>query len=245
MKTVTSQRAALIAAMALASGNARAADWDWVVAPYLWLSSISVDLNEDNPPPGNESDYPDVLEDLDGTFQAHVEGQGDSFGLFGDVLYLGLSDGNERDLFATESELDAIVLDAGLVWNVEAQRYEGMDLFAGVRYIDLDFSAAIDPVNPALATWLARVKRSYTDLLVGGRYSAVLSDRWKLIARVDGSLGDSDGIFNAALMAAWATGKRGSWSFGYRYMHGELGEDGREIDVTLHGPVVSYAFGFR
>ena len=112
-------------------------------------------MNQDNPPAGNDSDFPGVLEDLDGTFQAHAEGQGDLLGLFGDVLYLGLSDHDERARFTSKSDLDAIVFDAGLVWNVEPKRYEGMDLFAGLRYIDVDFRAQFDPVNAALANWSA------------------------------------------------------------------------------------------
>ena len=86
---------------------------------------------------------------------------------------------------------------------------------------------------------------SYTDVLVGARYTAELSPTWKLISRVDGSFGDTDGTFGASMMAAWETDRFDSWAFGYRYMNGELGQDGRDIDVTLHGPVVSYAFGFR
>ena len=209
------------------------------------MSSIDTDLNEDDPPVENENNYSSILDEIDGTFQLHVEGQGDTLGVFGDVLWLGLSDEREGLVADTRADLDAAIFDAGLVWNVEPARYEGLDLFVGVRYISLDFGVEFDPHNDALSNVTIDADDDYTDMLVGGRYTAELSPRWKLISRLDGSFGDTGGTFNASMMAAWETERMGSWAFGYRYMSGELGQDGRDIDVTLHGPVVSYAFGFR
>ena len=225
--------------------DASAQEWDWVVAPYLWMSSIDTDLNEDDPPVENENNYSSILDDFDGTFQLHVEGQGNTIGVFGDVLWLGLADERDGLVADTDADLDAAIFDAGLVWNVEPARYEGLDLFIGVRYISLDFEVEFDPHNDALSNVTIDADDDYTDLLLGGRYTAVLSPTWKLITRLDGSTGDTGGTFNASLMAAWQNSDRGAWAFGYRYMTGELGQDGRDIDVTLHGPVVSYAFGFR
>jgi hypothetical protein len=239
-------RTAAVAALALAcAGPAQAQEWDWVIAPYLWMASIDTDLNEDSPPVENERNYDSVLDQFDGTFQLHAEGQGDRWGLMGDVLWMGLADERDGPIANTRADLDATVWDFAAVWNVEPARYEGLDVFAGIRYIDLSFDVRFDPVDPAFADVEATLDDSYADFLVGARYTAALSERWKLISRVDGSFGDTDGTLNASLMAAWETEDLGSWAFGYRYMNGELGNDDRDIDVTLHGPVVSYAFGFR
>ena len=239
-------RTAAVAALALACASpASAQDWDWVVAPYLWASTIETDLNEENPPIGEETNFSSILDEMDGTFQLHVEGQGDRWGAFGDVLWLGLSSDREGLLLDTETDLDASVWDFAVVWNVEPERYEGLDLFAGLRYISAEIDVTFIPVAPAIPGATVTLDDTYNDLLVGARYTAEISQKWKWVNRVDGSFGDTDGTFNFNSMLAYETDDWGSWAFGWRYMHGELGQEGRDIDITLNGPIFSYAFGFR
>src|SRR5262245_61035147 len=93
----TARIAALcLAALPCLSSPAHAAEdegkgWDWMVAPYLWASSIDADLKTSTPPSPGISDtvFDDVLDELDGVFQIHAEGQGDHFGVLTDFTYLG------------------------------------------------------------------------------------------------------------------------------------------------------------
>lgn len=236
---------ALLPALALAlvpTQKAQAEEgWQWVAAPYLWGSSIKTDLNEDAPPVGDETTFGDVISKLDMAFQMRVEGQGDRFGAFGDFTYISLSDSKGGAAFDTDASIETTMIDAGGVWNVSPERYDGLDVLVGLRYIKADFDLDIDPVNSALPSASTGMEESFTDGLVGLRYTAPLAERWKLISRVDGSWGQSDGTVNASLMAGYQM-EKGSLMFGYRYMDMELGQNGRSLDVTMSGPVVAFAF---
>lgn len=216
--------------------------WQWVSAPYLWGSSITTDLNEDAPPVGSETRFTDIISKLDLAFQMRVEGQGERFGAFGDFTYISLSDDNTGSSFSTDASLENTLVEAGGVWNVSPERYRGLDVLVGIRYIKADLDVDITPVDPAQPPVATGLEKSFTDGMAGVRYTAALSDRWNLITRVDGSWGQSDGTLNASLMAGYRM-EKGSLLFGYRYLDMELGERGRSVDVTMHGPVVAFAFG--
>lgn len=221
--------------------------WDWIVAPYIWMVNIETDLNLDVAPPGGldgDLNYPDVLSDLDGAFQLHAEGQGDDFGAFADFTFLGLADERDFDRFDTETDLDTRLFEAALVWSPGDDRYSGLEVFGGLRYVDLDTTFEFDPTNPAFETTTFDSGNSYSDLMLGARYTFDMSDRWGMTLRGDGSFGQTEGTWNASAIANFKTDS-GAWFFGYRYLSGELELDsGRALDVTLDGFTLGYGFVF-
>lgn len=250
MISKTVQIAALCGATLLClSSPAHAAageGWDWMVAPYLWASSIGTDLETSTPPSPAISDkeFDDVLDDFDGTFQIHLEGQGDQFGVFTDFIYLGLADSKDFQRFATESDLDARLFDLAAVWAPGAERFRGFEVFAGLRYIDVDFTLQLDPVNPQFGNATVDSAESFSDFLLGVRYTWAMSERWGLTLRGDGSFGGTEGTWNASAMAQYRM-KRGAWFLGYRYLDGELAmENKTTLNVTMNGPLVGYGFMF-
>lgn len=233
-------------AFALVAPLTAAADdggWDWQLTPYLWLPTVGVDFYRDVPAFGNESRFPDIVSEVDGAFMLHAEGQGDRFGLFGDITYFSVSEQRTRPAFTTDSGIDSTVFELAGVWNVEPERYKGLELFAGLRYFDVDFEAGIAPSNPIFAPVGFGQDRSYADFLLGGRYHASLSERWGLTLRADGSWGESDGSFGANLMFSYSM-TRGAWLFGYRYLQVDLPTREQSVEVDLAGPAVAYAFRF-
>lgn len=225
--------------------NAAQPGWDWMVAPYGWAASIGTDLRTATPPSESSSDveFRDLVDKLDGAFQIHVEGQGDAFGIFADFTYLGLSNRREHPRFATESDLDTRLFEIALVWNPGAQRYRGLDVFAGLRYIDVDFTTQLQPLNPAFPTVSLDTGDSFSDLMLGARYTWALTERWSLTLRGDGSFGDTDGSWNASAVAQYRT-RRGGWLFGYRHLDVAIEAAGRKTDITMSGPQIGYAFRF-
>lgn len=228
------------------SPAARAADdegWDWMVAPYLWAASIGTDVNADAPPAGTDSDFSDIIDKIDGAFMARLEGQGDHFGVFADVLFLSLADDSDRALSHTESDLDAWLLDAAGVWNPGHDRSRGLGLFAGLRYVDVDLSVRVDPINALFDTATIGTNKSYSDLMIGARYTWALSERWRLTLRGDGSLGDTEGTWSASAIAQYRTGN-GGWLFGYRHLSVEIETGDSNTEITLSGPAIGYGFSF-
>lgn len=243
------KQAALAAMLGLAASPVLAQEtsgeegWDWVVAPYLWASTIGVDLRRDLPPVENETRFNDIVSKIDMAFLMHVEGQGDRFGVFGDITYLSLSDDKTHPRYRAEADVDATIFELAGVWNVAPERFHGFDLYGGLRYYSVDLGVALDPTNPALAGVGIGLDKSYSDFLFGGRYNARLAERWGLTLRADGSWGDTDGSYSASAMFSYHM-KRGSWLFGYRHMEVELPTVGQSVDLSLSGPVFAYAFRF-
>ena len=247
----TTRIAALCIAAPLSfSSAANAAEgegWDWIVAPYFWAVNINTDVETRTPPSSASSDltFGDVLDKFDGAFQLHVEGQGDGFGAFADFTYLGLSDGNDRPRFRTESDFDTRLFEIAAVWPLGEQRFRGADVFAGLRYVDMDLTLQLIPTNPAFGRAVVDGSDSYSDLMLGARYTWVLSERWGMTLRGDTSFGQTEGTWNASAVANYRT-QNGAWFFGYRYLVGELesGNGNATIDINLYGPEVGYGFKF-
>ncbi|MBZ4039110.1 hypothetical protein [Novilysobacter selenitireducens] len=227
------------------AANAHGGDWDWMVEPYAWGASIGTDLETFQPPTDvdNETSFSDVIDKLDGVIQARVEGRGDRFGAFVDFTYLGLGDEKQRRVLSTETDLDTRLLDAAVSWRPAGRRDTGLDVFAGLRYIDVDVTARFRPDDPAFATRVLDGSRSYSDFLFGGRYTWRFSERWGMTVRGDVSAGDTEGTWGTSLMGHYFT-RNGMWLFGYRYLAVELGNDNIDTEVRMSGPQVGYGFRF-
>ena len=241
--------AAAICLTALFAPPAQAADgdpWDWVVAPYGWAVGFDTDLETIQPPDGgisSDTRFEDVLDKFDGAFQIHAEGQGERVGVFTDFTYLGLADEQDHPRFRTESDLDARLFELAAVWSPGDGRYRGIEAFAGLRYIDVDLSVRFDPENPSFDGSTLDGGDSFSDLMVGARYTWALSDRWSLTVRGDGSFGDTEGTWNTSAVAAYRM-RNGQWIFGYRYLSVELETANSNTDLTMSGPIVGYGFTF-
>jgi hypothetical protein len=244
IKKISLLKLAGIAALASAPfTQASAADWDWSATPYIWAPSISTDLLNEAPPVEGESasDFGDIVDKIDMGFLGHLEGQGDDFGAFADVIYLSLGDQKDFERLSTDSSLDTTVFELAAVWSPGEQRNKGFEVIGGLRHIIIDFSVDLDPVNSELSNAKVQLDQSYSDLMVGGRYTGDFTEKWGYSLRADGSWGDTEGTMNLSALVDYKT-KSGAWLFGYRYMTVELGDADTNIDLTLSGPVVGYAF---
>lgn len=219
--------------------------WEWVVAPYGWAASVGTDVRTITPPTDASIDtaFPDVVDLLDGVFQAHGEGQGDAFGVFADVTYYGLADETDRRFLRTETDIDMRLFEGAAVWSPGVERWQGLETFAGVRIIDVDMTLQFIPHNPSFAPRSRHIGDTFYDFMIGARYTWAFSDRWALTLRGDGSWGDTEGTWNASALAQYRM-PNGSWVFGYRYLDVDLESEGNTLGVSLYGPVIGYAFRF-
>lgn len=222
--------------------------WDWMVAPYGWAASIStdVDLPPGQPPAGGistDTGFDDVVDKLDGAFQVHVEGYGDRFGVFADFTYLGLADERSHPRFRLESDLDTRLIELAGVWKPFATRGHGLDVFAGLRSIDVDLTVQFIPTNTMFNTSSLDGGETFNDFMLGARYTWALSERWKLTLRGDGSWGDTEGTWNTSAVVQYRV-KHGAWLFGYRYLNVEVEAGGSSTDLTMSGPMIGFGFTF-
>lgn len=226
------------------SGSGSGGKWDWAVTPYLWATSISSDIRKDGAPPvGSDVDFDDILSKLDMAFQLHVEGQGDRFGAFADYTYLALSDSNERPAFTSDASIDTTIFEAAAVWNVEPTRFEGVDVFAGLRHLQVGSDVELDPVDPTRSNINLKMDQSFTDFMVGVRYNATLSDRWGLTLRADGGWGDTESDYSVNALMRYQL-KKGTMVFGYRYMQIGVRGDAQKVDMAMQGPIIAFSKQF-
>lgn len=245
----------LMAASPFASAKASEA-WEWAVTPYLWLPTVTMDADTNVPPDGisSEVSFPDILDDLKGGFLFHVEGQGEQFGMLGDVMWLSLGKDREFTNFSTDTELDASIWELAGVWNVEPERYDGLDVIFGVRYFDVGLDIEFDPVNPAYSNVKLDGSKNYTDYMLGVRYIGNFEGKWGYVLRADGSWGGTEGTTNLDGNVTYKT-ENGAWAFGYRYLTTTLKADNKlananpddnlDLDLTLSGPIFSYTWFFK
>lgn len=238
--------ALLALSLACASPQASAAgDWTWVVAPYFWAAGVNTDLQTPIPPPGTGSgaNFEDLIDKLDGAFEIHVEGQNDQWGTFADFTYLALASEEERTGFDTEGDLDVRLFELAAVWSPGEDKFTGLDVFAGLRRLDTDFTVNFLPTNPAFADTNFKAEKTYNDFMLGARYTIPMAERWKLTLRGDGSWGDTDGTWNASAVVTYAT-KNGAWGFGYRALNGDFKNDNSDLEIRMSGFEVGYGFRF-
>lgn len=217
---------------------ARADDYDWFAAAYLWAADISVDSKDVSV----GADFNDILDKLEMAFQTHVEVQGDELGGFLDFTFLGLGDNKAVPFGDAHADLDMTLMDLGLVWSPGAERYAGFEAYGGLRYLDTDFHLVVDLAGPP-PSFQTRVNDTYTDLLVGARYRFALNDRWRLTFMGDVSGGDTEGTWSAGVLAGYVTGPH-HFIVGYRHMDVEVKANGSTATETMTGPVIAYGVRF-
>jgi hypothetical protein len=234
--------AACAAALMLCNTGARAdsQDTDWLAIVYLWGSGISIDAQDQSV----NIAFDDLIDDLEMSFMGHVEAQGDDFGGFVDVVYVGTGDNEARTNFDVNVDNDTTAMDLAMVWSPGAARMTGFELYGGLRYVDNDFRLVADPVPPALPTVTTGSDSSYYDVLFGARYIAPLSQNWRLTLSGDISGGDTEGTFSVGAFAGYRAGRH-HFIGGYKHFEMDLESGaGGDLTVTMTGPVIAYGFSF-
>ncbi len=220
----------------------------WSITPYVWATETKVDLKADGTPIGGDTvSFKDLLDVTEESFQIIVEGgrSDGNWSAFVDLTYLETSDKSSAGAVQIKTDSEQWFVDAAMAYwpNGEAS---GLNLFGGIRYTSLDDRYKFS--LPALGQPLGTLKndRSFTDLLLGGRYRFDFNESWALHTRADYAFGDSDGIFQleAAVRYAVGKGRQHGILIGYRYKESQLEDGGLEEDYKFNGPIVGFNFRF-
>src|SRR5688500_16334472 len=226
-------------ALALVAGSARAdsSDLDWLGVVYVWAAEIGVDARDRSA----EIEFSDVIDKLEMGFQGHVEAQADDYGGFVDIVFMGVGDNSSRPLADLNADYDLTAMDLALVWSPGPERMTGIELYGGLRYIDMDLGLVVNPLPPGPADLRTGIDSSYTDFLAGARYIAPLAENWRLTITTDLSGGDTEGTWSVGGYAGYRAGPH-HFIAGYRHVDMELEASGGDKRVTqvFSGPLVAY-----
>jgi hypothetical protein len=233
--------AASAATLLLGSASAHAdGDMDWLGIMYLWGSGISIDTQDASV----GIDFKDLIDDLEMSFMGHVEAQGDTFGGFVDVVFVGVGSNESRTNFDLNVDNDTTSMDLALVWSPGPERMTGFELYGGLRYVSNDFHIVARPVPPTSPTLEGGIDNSYNDVLFGARYIAPLSEHWRLTVSGDISGGDTEGTFSLGAFAGYRMGQH-HFIGGYKHFEMDLESgNGGDLTVTMTGPVIAYGYSF-
>lgn len=237
---------------------AHAEDWSWSLTPYLWASSVALDLEVGGEPVlGGDAAFGDLLKKTDLAFMAHFEGRRGRHGFFADLIYFDLSDSKgvsvgppSLGLEATSaSDLGMSIVELGGLWNPSGDGL-GFGLLYGLRLVDVDAESRFRLALPGQPSTRVRIADTLVDGMLGVRYRGELSSRWSYGLRADLSAGGTDGAWNALLLVSYELGSSGKYrlDLAYRYLEMEVEGDGggfdRELEIALSGPIVGVEIGW-
>jgi hypothetical protein len=226
--------------MAAGPACAESSDMDMLAVVYGWGTDITVDARDRS----IDVSFSDVIDKLEMAFLGHVEAQGDDIGGFVDVVFMGVGDNISRPAADLNADLDMTLMDLAAVWSPAEERFSGVEVFGGLRYVDVDFDLVVDPAPPALPELRTGINKGYTDFLFGARYAAPINDQWRLVFSADLSGGDTEGTWSIGGFGVYRTGPHRFYA-GYRHLEVEVeGRGGKIVKQTFSGPALGYGFAF-
>jgi hypothetical protein len=113
--------------------------WQFTIAAPGWLASMNGTIgvrgiNADIDVPVDE-----VLQHLDMIFAARAEAQKGPFGIFGEVIYIGMSDNTQINglINNIHEQVDLTLVDGALSWRLFNQPRWSLDFAAGTHYTNV------------------------------------------------------------------------------------------------------------
>jgi len=253
---------AIIAIAGLSPRPLNAEGIDWIVAPYLWGSGVSLDVTVNNDPViGADVSLSDLLDKQDGVFMGHFEGRGERFGVFVDTIYLSLADSNVISIgpggpilgdLITDMKITLKLYEFGGAYRIgdDSPGSAAFDILLAARLIDVDQNLDLILPGPVATPVNLSIAVSETDVVLGARLIGKFTEKWHYKLRADVGGGGTDGTFNVLGAVGYTFGQTGLFSLdlGYRYMTIELEnkQNGTttETDITMSGPLLGFIFKF-
>jgi len=221
------------------TGPAHAEGWEYTAAPYIWGPYLKSSLEVGpNPPVNGDSSIFDIL---NGAFLIAGEARYDRWSVGGEFNYLNL--GNDVAVGpvsnAASWELDGTMSTLAGGYALMSDDSGRLDAFAGLRHWDLKLTTTVFGRS-------AHADQSWTDPLIGLRYSKSLGDRWRVttMGNVGGFGYGSEFQWEALAQVSWKWTDRLDVAGGYRHLKVGFDRSTDVVDLILTGPYVAVAFNF-
>jgi hypothetical protein len=216
--------------------------WDFTGYLYLWAPAMGGETTT-----GGSIDvsFSDILDTLDFGVMGAVEARRGRLSLFGDALYLNLSDNQNAAVGPgipanADADVRGTVFSGSVGYDVLDTGDTRLAVLGGVRGMDLTTSANLSipagsqRVSGGIKNW---------DAIVGVRGSAKIAERWGLSYYADIGAGESDLTAQVSVAMTYSF-DRWDLAFGYRYLTWDIGNSQVLSDLTFQGPFVGARFAF-
>jgi hypothetical protein len=113
--------------------------WQFTIAVPGWLASMNGTIGVRGVNADIDVPVTEVLQHLDMIFAARAEAQKGPFGIFGEVIYIGLSDNTQinRMINNVHEQVDLTLVDGALSWRLFNQPRWSLDFAAGTHYTNV------------------------------------------------------------------------------------------------------------
>jgi opacity protein-like surface antigen len=227
----------------------RRGDWQFTLAPYLWASSLSAEVEAGPISTNADACFTDLLKNLDMAVQLRFEGmRDDRWGFFVDGTYLRLGEDARARVgpfrvrgLDIDAQFTQAWLDFGGMYRFAGHGHN-LDLMLGGRYAHVASDVSVGPfldLDQSL---------DFVAPLLGGRWQHDLSDRWLLALHGDVGgfgVGDAADLFwGLTALVGYRLNERATLGFGYRFYDIDYDSGPIAADVQFHGPIVGVAFKF-
>ncbi|MDX8444466.1 hypothetical protein [Mesorhizobium captivum] len=221
--------------------------WTFSVAPYFWAAGLSGDVGQFGLPTVEvDSDFGDILKNLDFAAMAVIEARYDRYSIFGDLQYVKISAGNgtPRGILADSVDLTSQTFSGlgGAGYSVLQSDAGRLDVVGAMRVwsvdTDLDFHGGI------LDGRSASDGKTWVDGLVGIRANYSLTPEvyvtgWGMVGA-----GAANVDWDVAAALGYRFNDRFSAVVGYRALGVNYDNDGFVFDVVQQGPIMGLIMRF-
>jgi len=214
--------------------------WEHTLVPfYLWASGIEGQSQLGPATAPVSIAFSDALEHLDTALTVHYEAKKGKWGVLADLYHLSLQpQGTLPNGASAGIDLTNTIYELGGIYRPGP---EGLDVLFGLRGMDLNMEGGIggSPKRTLVdETWL--------DAFVGIRKNFAFTQKASFTFRGDIGAGDSNFVWNAALLFNYKFNDRISMFGGYRWLDYDYengsGRDRFAYDVTYEGPAIALSF---
>ena len=117
----------------------RAEPWQFTIAVPGWMASMNGTIGVRGVNADIDVPVDEVLQHLDMIFATRAEAQKGPFGIFGEVIYMGLSDGAQINglINNIHEQVDLTLVDGALSWRLINQPRWSLDFAAGTHYTNV------------------------------------------------------------------------------------------------------------
>lgn len=228
--------------------TASAGAWRFSITPYLWAAALEGDTRIGRGPTVDiAASFGDILDNLDIALMAAGEARRERFSLFGDVVYVSLSDSNALPgpLFASAKvETESFFATLGAGYAALETAAATVDVLVAGRYWSQDTTIELRP--GALPGRRFDAGEDWFDPMVGGggRYTwpngVFVSGR-----ALFGGFGiGSDFVFDGVAVVGYAFNDTISASLGFRWLSVDYDTDDFLYDVDQYGPIAGLRISF-
>lgn len=230
---------AALSLTAVIGHQTQANDWNFELAPYLWVAGIDGDLTIDSEEYDLSSDFSDIIDQtkFGGSFIfAANRGQWVNFV---QLDYLALENDDVETRFSRSDvkiESDSLLLTATTGYRFALGKRHSLDLMAGLRYVGLD--AEIDERRQSSSS-----SRDIYDAVAMVRPIVQLADNWQLMPSFSVGTGDTDLTWEVFPEIIYQPGEW-KFRFGYRNLNFDYEDGDDELDFSMRGLLLGIGFIF-